>query len=195
MSRGVYMGTAFGPIQNAVFDQPAAGVHGGLYAASDINLCDTISVGEANGIDVGSGVVEANSIDVGSGVVESAIASAKISGINDLEAKLPTVDGAAIYGFVIRTQAGCTDASGKNYVPEKRQATVLRYDRVGGRFWYKMPTAFTTTSTVYIAYTDDAGGKGHLTVTAEAGKNFELTKLKIRNSGIAGDLALIEIVA
>ena len=75
MSRGVYMGTAFGAIQTAVFDQPAAGVHGGLYAASDINLCDAISVGEANGIDVGSGVVA------------SAIASAKISGINDLEAK------------------------------------------------------------------------------------------------------------
>lgn len=185
MSRGVYMGTAFGPIQKAVFDQPAAGVHGGLYAASDINLCDAISVGEANGIDVGLGVVA------------SAIASAKISGINDLEAKLPDVNGAAIYGFVIRTQAGCTDASGKNYVPENRQATVLRYDRVGGRFWYKMPAAFTTTSKVYIAYTDDAGagGKGHLTVTDEANKNFELTKLKIRNSGLAGDLALIEIVA
>lgn len=185
MSRGVYMGTAFGPIQNAVFDQPAAGVHGGLYAASDINLCDTISVGEANGIDVGSGVVE------------SAITSAKISGINDLEAKLPAAADAAIYGFVIRTQAGCTDASGKDYVPEKRQATVLRYDRVGGRFWYKMPSTFTTTSTVYIAYTDDAaaGGKGHLTVTAETNRNFKLTKLKIRNSGSEGDLALIEIVA
>lgn len=185
MSRGVYMGTAFGAIQNAVFDQPAAGVHGGLYAASDINLCDAISVGEANGIDVGLGVVA------------SAIASAKISGINDLEAKLPTAADAAIYGFVIRTQAGCTDASGKNYVPKKRQATVLRYDRVGGRFWYKMPDAFTQTSTVYIAYTDNAaaGGKGHLTVTAEASKNFALNKLKIRNSGVAGDLALIEIVA
>ena len=185
MSRGVYMGTAFGAIQNAVFDQPAAGVHGGLYAASDINLCDAISVGEANGIDVGLGVVA------------SAIASAKISGINDLEAKLPAADDAAIYGFVIRTQAGCTDASGKNYVPEKRQATVLRYDRVGGRFWYKMPDAFTPTSTVYIAYTDDAvaGGKGHLAVTTEASKNFALNKLKIRNSGAAGDLALIEIVA
>ena len=185
MSRGVYMGAAFGPIQNAVFDQPAAGVHGGLYAASDINLCDAISVGEANGIDVGSGVVA------------SAIASAKISGINDLEAKLPTRGSDAIYGFVVRTQAGCTDASGKNYVPEKRQATVLRYDRVGGRFWYKMPDAFTPASKVYIAYTDDAaaGGKGHLTVMTEASKNFELTKLKIRNSGSAGDLALIEIVA
>lgn len=186
MSRGVYMGTAFGPIQNAVFDQPAAGVHGGLYAASDINLCDAISVGEANGIDVGSGVVA------------SAIASAKISGINDLEAKLPAADAAdAIYGFVVRTQAGCTDASGKNYVPAKRQATVLRYDRVGGRFWYKMPAAFTPASKVYIAYTDDAaaGGKGHLTVTTEASKNFELTKLKIRNSGSKDDLALIEIVA
>lgn len=185
MSRGVYMGTAFGAIQDAVFDQPAAGVHGGLYAASDINLCDAISVGEANGIDVGLGVVA------------SAIASAKISGINDLEAKLPTSESNVIYGFVIRTQAGCTDASGKNYVPEKRQATVLRYDRVGGRFWYKMPTAFTLASKVYIAYTDDAdaGGKGHLTVTAETGKNFELTKLKIRNSGSKDDLALIEIVA
>lgn len=186
MSRGVYMGTAFGPIQNAVFDQPAAGVHGGLYAASDINLCDAISVGEANGIDVGLGVVA------------SAIASAKISGINDLKAKLPAdANAAAIYGFVIRTQAGCTDASGKNYVPEKRQATVLRYDRVGGRFWYKMPDEFTPDSKVYIAYTDDAaaGGKGHLTVKTEESKNFELTKLKIRNSGSAGDLALIEIVA
>lgn len=186
MSRGVYMGTAFGAIQNAVFDQPAAGVHGGLYAASDINLCDAISVGEANGIDVGCGVVA------------SAIASAKISGINDLEAKLPAAaDAAAIYGFVIKTQAGCTDASGKNYVPAHRQATVLRYDRVGGRFWYKMPAEFTPASTVYIAYTDDAtaGGKGHLTVTTETSKNFELTKLKIRNSGSKGDLALIEIVA
>lgn len=188
MSRGVYMGTAFGAIQNAVFDQPAAGVHGGLYAASDINLCDAISVGEANGIDVGLGVVA------------SAIASAKISGINDLEAKLPAAADVAIYGFVVRTQAGCTDASGKNYVPAKRQATVLRYDRVGGRFWYKMPAEFTPDSKVYIAYTDDAadaaaGGKGHLTVTAEDSKNFELTKLKIRNSGSKDDLALIEIVA
>lgn len=193
MSRGVYMGTAFGPIQKAVFDQPAAGVHGGLYAASDINLCDAISVGEANGIDVGLGVVAS----VVASDIASDIASAKISGINDLEAKLPAATGAAIYGFVIRTQAGCTDASGKNYVPEKRQATVLRYDRVGGRFWYKMPNEFTTTSKVYIAYTDDAaaGGKGHLTVVDEADKNFELTKLKIRNSGSKNDLALIEIVA
>lgn len=189
MSRGVYMGTAFGAIQNEVFDQPAAGVHGGLYAASDINLCDAISVGEANGIDVGLGVVAS--------AIASAKISGKISGINDLEAKLPTADNAAIYGFVIRTQAGCTDASGKNYVPEKRQATVLRYDRVGGRFWYKMPAAFTQNSKVYIAYTDDAaaGGKGHLTVTTEDSKNVELNKLKIRNSGAAGDLALIEIVA
>lgn len=185
MSRGVYMGTAFGAIQNAVFDQPAAGVHGGLYAASDINLCDAISVGEENGIDVGSGVVV------------SGIESAKISGINDSEAKLPADKNAAIYGFVVRTQAGCTDASGKNYVPGKRQATVLRYDRVGGRFWYKMPSKFNTTSKVYIAYTDDAaaGGKGHLTVITEGDKNFELTKLKILNSGSEGDLALIEIVA
>lgn len=85
----------------------------------------------------------------------------------------------------------------QNYVPAKRQATVLRYDRVGGRFWYKMPDAFTPDSTVYIGYTDDAaaGGKGHLTVTAETSKNFELTKLKIRNSGSKDDLALIEIVA
>lgn len=185
MSRGVYMGTAFGAIQNAVFDQPAAGVHGGLYAASDINLCDAISVGEENGIDVGLGVVA------------SAIASAKISGINDLEAKLPTDANDEIYGFVIRTQAGCTDASGKNYVPAKRQATVLRYDRVGGRFWYKMPDNFNQSSKVYIAYTDNATGcgKGHLTVTAEDKKKFELTKLKIRNSGSKDDLALIEIVA
>lgn len=188
MSRGVYMGTAFGAIQNAVFDQPAAGVHGGLYAASDINLCDAISVGEANGIDVGVGVVA------------SAIASAKISGINGLEAKLPAKEFDAIYGFVVRTQAGCTDASGKNYVPAKRQATVLRYDRVGGRFWYKMPAEFDPNSKVYIVYADNAdnattGGKGHLTVVGKTSENFELTKLKIRNSGSKDDLALIEIVA
>lgn len=185
MSRGVYTGTPFGSIQSAVFDQPAAGIHGGLYAASDINLCDAISVGEDNGINVGLGVVV------------SSLASAKISGINDLEAKLPTGASDAIYGFVIRTQAGCTDGDGNNYVPAKRQATVLRYDRVGGRFWYKMPAAFTPASKVYIGYTDDAaaGGKGYLTVTTEESKNFELTKLKIRNSGSEGDLALIEIVA
>lgn len=185
MSRGVYTGVPFGSIQTSVYDQMGVAVDGGLYSASDYNLVDSISVGETNGVGVGYGVVA------------SLITGAIVGGINDREVKLPTSSSTAANfgGFVIRTQAGYTDASGNNYVPENRMASVLRADRVGGRIWIKMYDAFTAdTNANWVVGTVSGIPTGRIAGAATASNTVALTNVKFRTTGVAGDYALVEIV-
>ena len=182
----VYHGTKFGFVQSAVYDQMGVSLEGRLANASDINLCDAVSVGETNGIGVGLGVVV------------SALSGAIKPGINALELKLPTGTSTAadFAGILVRTDTGRTDADGNNYMGNKEIGTLLRSNRVGGRIWIKAQDAVTAGSPLHwvIADTASSGKKiGGFVGTAVANDTVELKGVKVLTSASAGELALIEL--
>lgn len=139
-NRGIYGGVPFGAIQTNFYDQQETSADGRLAYASDIDLCDAISVGEEGGVGVGYGVK-----------IVALSGAAKRPGINDQQIILPDSSSTAadFGGMVIRTMAGNTGADGENYMREKSMATVLRKERVGGRIYVRMADAFTAGSSAY----------------------------------------------
>lgn len=127
-----YMGTPFGVIQTRVYDQMDTANDAQLANASDYNLCDHISIGQAEGVPLGAGVVV--------GTIPS-----HRSGINSHEALLPSASSTAadFKGFIVRSAAAGTTADGVNLVRPKHMGTILRVERVGGRIWLRMENAFT----------------------------------------------------
>ena len=183
----VYHGTKFGFVQSAVYDQQGIALAGRLANASDINLCDGISVGETAGIGVGLGVSVAS------------LSGAKKPGINDTQLKLPTSSSAAtdFAGILVRTDTGRTDANGENYIGEKEIGTLLRADRVGGRIWVKAESAITTGGNIYwiIADTAATGKKiGGFAGSAVTNDTVQLTNVKVVAGADAGKLALVELL-
>lgn len=139
-NRGIYGGVPFGAIQTNFYDQQETSADGRLAYASDIDLCDAISVGEEGGVGVGYGVK-----------IVALSGAAKRPGINDQQIILPDSSSPAadFGGMVIRTMAGNTGADGENYMREKSMATVLRKERVGGRIYVRMADAFTAGASAY----------------------------------------------
>lgn len=139
-NRGIYGGVPFGAIQTNFYDQQETSADGRLAYASDIDLCDAISVGEEGGVGVGYGVK-----------IVALSGAAKRPGINDQQIILPDSSSTAadFGGMVIRTMAGNTGADGENYMREKSMATVLRKERVGGRIYVRMADAFTAGTSAY----------------------------------------------
>lgn len=139
-NRGIYGGVPFGAIQTNFYDQQETSADGRLAYASDIDLCDAISVGEDGGVGVGYGVK-----------IVALSGAAKRPGINDQQIILPDSSSTAadFGGMVIRTMAGNTGADGENYMREKSMATVLRKERVGGRIYVRMADAFTAGASAY----------------------------------------------
>ena len=139
-NRGIYGGVPFGAIQTNFYDQQETSADGRLAYASDIALCDAISVGEEGGVGVGYGVK-----------IVALSGAAKRPGINDQQIILPDSSSTAadFGGMVIRTMAGNTGADGENYMREKSMATVLRKERVGGRIYVRMADAFTAGASAY----------------------------------------------
>lgn len=139
-NRGIYGGVPFGAIQTNFYDQQETSADGRLAYASDIDLCDAISVGEEGGVGVGYGVK-----------IVALSGAAKRPGINDQQIILPDSSStAAVFGgMVIRTMAGNTGADGENYMRKKSMATVLRKERVGGRIYVRMADAFTAGNSAY----------------------------------------------
>lgn len=182
----VYHGTKFGFVQSAVYDQMGVSLAGRLANASDINLCDAVSVGETAGIGVGLGVAVA------------AISGAIKPGINSLELKLPTGASTAadFAGILVRTDTGRTDADGENYIGHKEIGTLLRANRVGGRIWIKAIDALTAGAPLYwvVADTAKTGKKiGGFVGKAVSGDTVELKGIKVLTSAAAGGLALVEL--
>lgn len=183
---GIYHGTKFGFIQSAIYDQMGVALEGRLANASDINLCDSISVGETNGVGVGLGV------KVG------ALSGAIKAGVNDTAVSLPTASSteADFGGIVVRTDTGRTDANGVTYLAKEDVATVLRADRVGGRIWVKAQGAITTGGDIYWVIADDSVSgltAGGFTGTAVSQKTVKLTNVKVCAGAAKGGLALIEL--
>lgn len=139
-NRGIYGGVPFGAIQTNFYDQQETSADGRLAYASDIDLCDAISVGEKGGVGVGYGVKIVDLSD-----------AAKRPGINDKQITLPKSNSTAadFGGMVIRTMAGNTGADGENYMREKSMATVLRKERVGGRIYVRMADDFKAGKSAY----------------------------------------------
>ena len=184
----VYHGTKFGFVQSAVYDQMGVSLAGRLANASDINLCDAVSVGETAGIGVGLGVAV------------SALSGAIKPGINALELKLPTSSSTAadFAGILVRTDTGRTDADGNNYIGHKEIGTLLRKERVGGRIWIEAQGAITAGAPLYwvIADTASTGKKiGGFVGTAAGSDTVELSNVKVLTSADAGKLALVELAA
>lgn len=184
---GIYQGTKFGFVQSAVYDQMGISQEGRLANASDINLCDGVSVGEFNGIGVGLGVTF------------SALADIKKAGINDTKCLLPTHDSAEVNfaGIVVKTDTCRTDEYGRNYVAEQEIASVLRSDRVGGRIWVKAQEALTAGSVIYWIIADTTGHGltvGGFTGTEHGADTVALPKVKVNSSAVAGELALVEVL-
>lgn len=192
----IYRGTKFGFIQSKVYDQMGIALEGCLANASDINLCDAISVGETNGIGVGLGVT-----------IKS-LAGAKKAGINDQKIMLPAGEEANtdFGGIVVRTESGHTDASGRNYMANEEMASVLRATRVGGRIFVKAQKALTAGGSLYWIIANatshglEIGGFSGSAITGSVGGSQKTdtvdisAKAKVLNSAAAGELALIEIL-
>nr|DAW68022.1 MAG TPA: hypothetical protein [Caudoviricetes sp.] len=196
-NRGIYGGVPFGAIQTNFYDQQETSADGRLAYASDIDLCDAISVGEKGGVGVGYGVK-----------IVALSGAAKRPGINDQQIILPDSSSTAadFGGMVIRTMAGNTGADGENYMREKSMATVLRKERVGGRIYVRMADAFTAGASAYWRIAErvpnsnvkvgrlcgaEISGQG---TTSSVTDTVQLTNVKFRSSGAAGDLALVEFV-
>jgi len=184
---GIYQGSKFGFVQSAVYDQMGISQEGRLANASDINLCDGVSVGEANGIGVGLGVTI------------SALSGALKAGINDECLKLPTSSSTAadFGGILVATDTLRTNEDGRNYVGAQEIGTVLRTARVGGRIWIKAQEALTKGGSIYwIVNNATAHGKeiGGFTGTSHSSDTVELTNLKVCSAADAGQLALVEVL-
>lgn len=190
----IYHGTKFGFIQSAVYDQMGVALEGRLANASDINLCDSYSIGEANGIGVGLGV----SLSALSGAIKA--------GINSEEAKLPTTSSLAtdFAGILIRTETGRTDANGKNYMGNKEIGTILRKARVGGRVWVKAYNTITAGGNLYwiianrVNAAQPVGGFAGSAITGTVGgvsvtDTVQLTECRVVSGASAGGLALVEM--
>lgn len=183
---GIYQGTKFGFVQSAIYDQMGISQEGRLANASDINLCDGLSVGETNGIGVGLGVTVA------------ALSGAKKAGINDECVKLPTSSAtyADFAGILIATDTCRTNEAGRNYIAKEEIGTVLRSKRVGGRVWVKAQEALTKGQAIYWIVNNATGHSleiGGFTGTAHSSDTVELSGLAVKSSAAAGELALVEI--
>lgn len=182
----VYHGTKFGFVQSAVYDQMGISLAGRLANASDINLCDAVSVGETAGIGVGLGVCIAS------------LSGAKKPGINDTQLKLPTAAStdADFAGILVRTDTGRTDADGNTYMGYQEIGTLLRKERVGGRIWIKAEGNITTNGSLYwiVADTANTGKKiGGFMGSNVSGDTVLIPGVKVVAGAEAGKLALIEV--
>lgn len=187
----IYHGTKFGFVQSAVYDQQGIALAGRLANASDINLCDGISVGETAGIGVGLGVSVAS------------LSGAKKPGINDTQLKLPTSSSTAddFAGILVRTDTGRTDANGKNYIGEKEIGTLLRAERVGGRIWVEAYNTITAGGNIYwiidnsVDSDQPIGGFSGSAISASTDVDtVQLTNVKVISGASAGGLALVELL-
>lgn len=191
----VYHGNKFGFVQGAIYDQMGVSAEGRLANASDINLCDAVSVGETNGIPVGRGVSMA------------ALSGAIKAGINNEKLMLPTSSSTAadFAGILVRTDTGHTDANGVNYMAAQEMGTLLRSTRVGGRIWVKAYNQITTGGSLYwivdnsVNNAQPIGGFAGSAISSGAGESadvdtVQLTNAKVVAGAAAGELALIEIL-
>lgn len=130
---------SLGQVQATYNDQMASALEGMLANQSDMNLCDSLLVNEADGIVCGRGVVETIN------------ATALRPGVNDISVALPTgsTAAAALAGIVIRPFTPMSTLADDARVPDNRVAMVLSTARVGGRIWLRAYGGCTAGATAF----------------------------------------------
>lgn len=191
-----FRGSVGGAVQTAYNDQPAVAVPGMVAFASDLNNCDALFVGQADGIAAGRGVKLANQTT------------------NDWDLQAPhqaaflpeSGDAAAVFaGIVIFDEAMQSDENGVPGWEKGRVARVLRPGRSGGRVYVKAVDAISrataTVNLVTIGGTDEKYKPGEfapaaLAGTAGAGTSVAIAATVARwvTDAPAGGVAILELL-
>ena len=193
MAYNGFYGTKNGSAQTTYTDQPGVAIPGKLAFASDINLCDSFPVSDANGVAAGRGVKAAAITDLTNpqALNESIL----------LPVGSETV--ANFLGVVVFDQTMGSDfttgAPGWNV---GRIANVLKFNRVGGRIWVYAREAVTAgSSTVNWITTPGTVTSGAVYLAGEfspavaaggTAASTAITTAKWITSAIAGGVAMLE---
>lgn len=191
MAVELYGGTAFGTVQSTFYDQMATALAGDILSTDD-NLIDGARINEANGVDVGLGVVE------------SYTTTQPRAGVNNVQVALPSGATAAtdFYGVVLRASAGWTRTTGVAYIPYDRMAPILRPGRAGGRVWVTASDTITAGDLVYLVRSNAVAGNtrsiGSFTNAAitdgMSTDTVQLANASFRSAATTGQVVLIEFM-
>lgn len=196
-----FRGTAFGPVQTSVTDQPGVGVPGMLPFAGDNDLIDSYTVG-SGGVFAGAGVRLAT----------PTIASTKqdYSSLHNVpldEATLPTTGttAAEFKGVCIFDENMQSDSDGVPGWNQGRLARIARPIRAGFRVWVRAEDAWTkgssTVNWVIVAGSDGKYAAGEFAPSALAGNATVGYSVALnascaicRTSAAAGGLVMLEFL-
>ena len=192
MAVELYSGIPFGTVQSAFFDQQATWLPGDIFA-SDNNMIDGVRINEADGINVGYGVVK------------SYTTTQPRAGIGNIQVALPGAGAAAadFYGIVLRNPgAGWTRTTGVPYVPYDRMAAIIRPDRAGGRVVVLASDTIAAGDLVYLVRSNAVAGNtkpiGSFTNAAitdgMSTDTVQLANVLFRSAAVSGQSVLIEFV-
>ena len=197
-----YYGLAGGAVQATYDDQPGVGVPGELAYASDINLCDALYVGDANGIAAGMGVkrvaiTDAVSLQTPLDAIYLPGNTWSAFGVNG-SAGGETIANFA--GIVVFDETMQSDSSGRPGWDTGRMAMVARPQRGGARPYVYCREAMTKGNNLWwvtIGGTAASGAvynAGEFADHAPAGgvTSVEITTAFLVTSGIAGGVAMVE---
>jgi len=200
-----FYGIAGGAVQSTYDDQPGVGVPGELAYASDINFCDALCVGDANGIAAGLGVkrVSISSDDAVSlqtpldAVFLPGNTAGASWGVNGSAGGETIASFAAVMIFDETMQS---DSSGQPGWDTGRMAMVARPERGGARPYVKCVEACTKGNNVYWITVGGAAASGAVYAAGQFASYspgggvtaVELTNAFFITSGVAGGVAMIE---
>jgi hypothetical protein len=187
-----FRGTTGGSVQSTYTDQPGQALDGMLAFASDIALCDSIYIDQANGIAAGRGVKVA--------AVSDSISLQR----PNIAASLPANGAAAtdFYGILIFDEQMQSDANGVPGISDGRMGLVLRNARAGGRIYVKCPEAIvvgtSTVNWVTVAGSDGLYEAGQFAPAALAGNSTYGTSVLLPTAAwvqgcSAGGYAIVEL--
>lgn len=187
-----YRGTVRGAVQTAYTDQPGVASPGMLAFASDLNYCDALFVGEANGVAAGIGVIA------------TALTDAISLQRPNQAVSLPADDSAlaALVGIVVFDEAMQSDENGTPGWAHGRVARVAKRGRAGTRIYVKVEDNVAIgdpVEWVVKSGTNPIRTKGSFTGTAQAGTTTlpltrTVTDAKWVTPASAGGVAILEFL-
>ena len=203
-NRGYY-GIAGGAVQAAYDDQPGIAVPGELAYASDLNMCDALVVGDANGVPAGYGVKRVSITADDAVSMQTPLDALFLPG--NTVGTAWGVNGAAggetiasFAGIVVFDETMQSNSSGQPGWDTGRMAMVVRPHRSGGRVWIYCLEAMTKGNNIWWVTAGGTAASGAVyTAGMFADHNpaggvtaVQITTAFLITSGIAGGVALVE---
>jgi len=187
-----FRGTTGGAVQTAYTDQPGIAVAGQLAFASDLNYCDALYIGQADGIAAGIGVKL------------TAVADDISFQRPNLQALLPgDADANTTFGgILVFDESMQSDENGVPGLAKGRIGRIAKPGRAGARIYVKCPTAVDhtadTVNWVTIAPADASRAKGEFCPAAlgggAAGTSVDVSGVaRWISSAAAGEVAIVEL--